>query len=233
MGRVASSRGVVTSHHPAQGRTARVPSVPAALGWLSRVRGAPPSGANLVGRREPRFGGRHRTSRSRVRWLRGVHVSRGPRRGTWRPDMHSGRVKAVFIRIRARSCTDRSSSRAPRHAHPAALRPPQSEERSDQIEAVGATCGPSRPKRLVVVTQGQGCRPATGSRHRAPSYKFTSTEHRARVDGRATARHLHGRTAHTVRCATVKVSAESAGAVASNVFLESLTTRQSRPTRTT
>ena len=59
---------------------------------------------------------------------------------------------------------DRSSSRAPRHAHPAALRPPQSEERSDQIEAVGATCGPSRPKRLVVVTQGQGCRPATGSR---------------------------------------------------------------------
>jgi hypothetical protein len=46
------------------------------------------------------------------------------------------------------------------------------------------------------------------------------------VDGRATARHLHGRTAHTVRCATVEVSADSAGAVASNVFLESLTTRQ-------
>ena len=40
----------------------------------------------------------------------------------------------------------------------------QSEARSGQIEAVGATCGPSRPKRLVVVTQGQGCRPATGSR---------------------------------------------------------------------
>ena len=54
---------------------------------------------------------------------------------------------------------------------------------------------------------------------------FAPKEHPARVDGRATARHLHGRTAHTVRCATVKVSAESAGAVASNVFLESLTTR--------
>ena len=45
------------------------------------------------------------------------------------------------------------------------------------------------------------------------------------MDGRATARHLHGRTAHTVRCATVKVSAESAGAVASTVFFESLTTQ--------
>jgi hypothetical protein len=63
-------------------------------------------------------------------------------------------------------------------------------------------------------------------------------EHRARVDGQATARHLHGRTAHTVRCATVNVSAESAGAVAGNVFLESLTTRTRHhkdkwPTRTT
>ena len=52
-------------------------------------------------------------------------------------------------------------------------------------------------------------------------------EHRARVDGRATARHLHGIIARAVRCYTVKVSAESAGAVASNVFLRSLTTRQS------
>ena len=145
---------MVASHHPAQGRAAREPSVAVALGWFSCVRGASLSGANVAETRDPRFGGRHRTSRSRVRWLRGVHGSRGPRRGTWRPDMHSRRVKAVFIRIRARSCTDRSSSRAPRHAHPAALRPPQSEERSDQIEAVGATCGPSRPKRLLVVTQG-------------------------------------------------------------------------------
>jgi hypothetical protein len=46
---------------------------------------------------------------------------------------------------------------------------------------------------------------------------------RARVDGRATARHLHGIIERAVRCDTVKVSAESAGAVASNVFLESLT----------
>ena len=48
-------------------------------------------------------------------------------------------------------------------------------------------------------------------------------EHRARVDGRATARHLHGTIERAVRCGTVKVSAESAGAVASNVFLRSLT----------
>ena len=47
------------------------------------------------------------------------------------------------------------------------------------------------------------------------------------MDGRATARHLHGNIERAVRCVTVKVSAESAGTVASNVFLESLTTRQS------
>ena len=60
-----------------------------------------------------------------------------------------------------------------------------------------------------------------------PITRDSAPEHRARVDGRATARHLHGTTERAVRCDTVKVSAESAGAVASNVFLESLTTRQS------
>ena len=60
-----------------------------------------------------------------------------------------------------------------------------------------------------------------------PSTGHSAKEHRARVDGRATTRHLHGRILLTVRYATVKVSAESAGAVASNVFLESLTIRQS------
>ena len=58
--------------------------------------------------------------------------------------------------------------------------------------------------------------------------RFCAKEHRARVDGRATARHLHGKRERAARCLTVKVSAESAGAVASNVFFESLTTRQSR-----
>jgi hypothetical protein len=46
-------------------------------------------------------------------------------------------------------------------------------------------------------------------------------------------RHLHGMIERAVRCYTVKVSAESAGAVASNVFLESLTTDKAGPTRTT
>ena len=58
--------------------------------------------------------------------------------------------------------------------------------------------------------------------------QFCAEEHRARVDGRATARHLHGEIERAARCLTMKVSAESAGAVASNVFFESLTTRQSR-----
>ena len=60
-----------------------------------------------------------------------------------------------------------------------------------------------------------------------PIARFSVKEHRARVDGRATARHLHGIIERAVRCDTVKVSAESAGAVASTMFLESLPTRQS------
>ena len=60
-----------------------------------------------------------------------------------------------------------------------------------------------------------------------PVARFSAKEHRARVDGRATARHLHGIIERTVRCYTAKVSAESAGAVASTMFLESLPTRQS------
>ena len=46
-----------------------------------------------------------------------------------------------------------------------------------------------------------------------PIARFCAEEHRARVDGRATARHLHGIIERAVRCDTVKVSAESAGAV--------------------
>ena len=60
-----------------------------------------------------------------------------------------------------------------------------------------------------------------------PHRAICAKEHRARVDGRATARHLHGIIERTVRCYTAKVSAESAGAVASTMFLESLPTRQS------
>ena len=65
----------------------------------------------------------------------------------------------------------------------------------------------------------------TGLAQFIPITRFCAEEHRARVDGRATDRHLHGK---IERCLTVKVSAESAGAVASNVvFFESLATRQS------
>ena len=59
---------------------------------------------------------------------------------------------------------------------PAALRPPQGEERSDQIEAAGTTCGPRRPKGLVVGSQAHGGSPAAASRPRTPSYKFTTTK---------------------------------------------------------
>ena len=61
-----------------------------------------------------------------------------------------------------------------------------------------------------------------------PITRFCAEEHRAHVDGRATARHLHGKKERAARCLTVKVSAESAGAVASTMFFQSLTNRQSR-----
>jgi hypothetical protein len=145
------------------------------LAWLSCVRGASRSGTRGAGTRESHFGGRHRTFRYRIRRLRGVRGSGGPRRGTWRPDMLSRRVEAVFIRIRGWSCTDRSSSRGPLHALPAALRPPQSEERSDQIRGTGVTRGPRRPKGPVMGSQAHGGHPAAASRPGTPTYKFITT----------------------------------------------------------
>jgi len=47
-----------------------------------------------------------------------------------------------------------------------------------------------------------------------PPTNFFAEEHTTCVDGRATARHLHGITERAARCDTVKVSAESADAVA-------------------
>ena len=69
--------------------------------------------------------------------------------------------------------------------------------------------------------------PLRGLAQFIPVTRFSAKEHRTRVDGRATARHLHGTIERALRCGTVKVSAESAGAVASAMFLESLPTRQS------
>ena len=64
---------------------------------------------------------------------------------------------------------------APVTRTPAALRPPQCEERSDQIGGAGATRGPRRPKRLVMGSQGHGNNPAAASRPRTLTYKFTTT----------------------------------------------------------
>ena len=50
--------------------------------------------------------------------------------------------------------------------------------------------------------------------HRVQSSELIrAKQHRSCVDGRATARHLHGKMERAVRCFTVKVSAESADAV--------------------
>jgi len=91
------------------------------LGWLSWVRRASRSGTRGAGRRESHFGGRHRTSCYRVRCWRGGAPFWASRRGTRHPDIGSRPFGAVFIWIRGRSCIDRSSSRGPLHARPAAL----------------------------------------------------------------------------------------------------------------
>ena len=76
-------------------RTARLdpslwlPRPSGVLAWLSCVRGASPPGTRGAERRESHFGGRHRTSRYRIRCPRGVHGSWGARRGTRRPDIGS------------------------------------------------------------------------------------------------------------------------------------------------
>ena len=55
----------------------------------------------------------------------------------------------------------------------------------------------------------------TGSGLKYPPDELFAKEHRSCVDGRATARHLHGKMERAVRCLTVKVPAESADAVTS------------------
>ena len=130
------------------------------LGWCSCVRRASRSGIRGPGRRESHFGGRHRTSCSRVRCWRGGAPFWALQRGTRHPDIGSRPIGAVFIRIRARSCIDLPPRQAFLVSHPAALCPPHRGERSDQIEAAGATRDPRRPKRLVVGSQGHSDRPA-------------------------------------------------------------------------
>ena len=55
---------------------------------------------------------------------------------------------------------------------------------------------------------------STGFERYCPPTRVSSRVPSARADGRASTRHLHGKTEHTARCLTVKVPAESAGAVA-------------------
>jgi hypothetical protein len=92
-------------------------------------------------------------------------------------------------------------------------------------------CTPSRSRTTPYYPYIRVCgvvsSPITGLAQCIPITRFCAKEHRARVDGRATARHLHGMIERAVRCHTVKLSAESAGAVASTMFFQSLTTRQS------
>ena len=109
--------------------------------------------------------------------------------GAWRGVRRSGphsEVRDILISIlghsgpslygfgASRVSIDRLAE-APLLCAPAAVSPPQCEERSDQIGGTGVTCGPRRPKRLVMGSQGHGDNPAAASRRRTPSYKYTTT----------------------------------------------------------
>ena len=61
-------------------------------------------------------------------------------------------------------------------ARPTALCAPQRVEHSDQIECMEATCGPCRRKGLVMVTQGDGDRPAATSRRKTLGKKYRTTK---------------------------------------------------------
>ena len=60
-------------------------------------------------------------------------------------------------------------------ARPTALCAPKCVERSGQIEGTEATCGPRRPKGLVVATQGRSEHPAAASRSRTLGKKYRTT----------------------------------------------------------
>ena len=57
-------------------------------------------------------------------------------------------------------------------ARPTALCAPKCVERSGQIGGTKGTCGPRRPKWLVVATQGHGEHPAAASRSRTHGEKY-------------------------------------------------------------
>ena len=67
-------------------------------------------------------------------------------------------------------------------ARPTALCAPKCVERSGQIEGTEGTCGPRRPKGLVVATQGHGEHPAAASRRQTLGKKYRTTKFGLAVD---------------------------------------------------
>ena len=80
---------------------------------------------NCPGTRFCHFGAAMEISRYKIRCLKGGTPFWATQRGTRHPDIDSRPLGAVFIRIWGESCTDRSSSRGPLVARPAALSPPR------------------------------------------------------------------------------------------------------------
>ena len=126
-------------------RSSRVPWV--SLGgppeWLRLLEFVPSPSEGEV----RHFGARNRISpRSRVRCLEGAAPFWASQRGTRHPDIDSRPLGAVFIRIWGESCTDRSSSRGPLVARPAALSPPHC---ATNLRARGARAVLADPNALL------------------------------------------------------------------------------------
>ena len=107
------SEGVLTSHHPKRGLALRVLVGVVALGWLSWAPWASPSCVRGAGTRESHFGGRDRTSCSRIRCSEAQTRFGASERGTRSPDIDSRPLKAVFVWIQVQSCTIPPNCRAP------------------------------------------------------------------------------------------------------------------------
>ena len=110
---------VVAGYHPPHSsqvshqRATLKPSTLGESGWASRVARASQMHTKCPGTRFGHFGAARETSPGRIATPRGPCRSRAPRRGTRDLGIDSRLVRAVFIRIWARSCIDRPPSPRP------------------------------------------------------------------------------------------------------------------------
>ena len=177
----------------ARGRPVRAPSALGESGWASRVARASPICTRGAGTRESHFGGRHRISYRSIRCLWGA-CRHGPH----------GYPCEIFVPILALPAASEHAGGSSRvsFAHPDIVstpfsRAPRRSVRQSALSAparsracMAATCGPRRPKGLVVATQGHVEHPAAASRRQALGKKYRTTTVRKEIVGRLNSQNL-------------------------------------------